>query len=1132
MKPRLACDVLAACRSGVRPRRVGVFSLVAAVTMSVPAVANAQEGPSPSVRLSEIISDGVLGADTNTVVTVNFTDSGPVRGIRLTGILLRTSASGTLAEARVEITVPDGRRFEVAPAAKAGDAGRWSFFDVYFELPIDEPTGQGEWTLRFFEERDDPDADAIWESFALALDPGPRPPDVPENDSFTAPRPLAFDSGEEVRAAFTTVNASTEFIGTDCGGTTVIPQNDVWFLLTSKVTQTVTLSLCNSVSFDASMIVWNESFDPVACDDDGCGVAGGPPLLSFEAEAGQSYRIQIGSALASGGEQGTGELLVSSSTACVIGTGGGYRPGHVWAGGSSDFCNDVQRRDALSISSQSTGYQSRYRRQLAYWRRGTCGNDSRYDHVVYDSIFWVAVAPNQPWQVAVSTQRNGWVTVRDNTFNASTITLNPVTGWVSSFIPSGSGYVPGNAAIVQGSLDAGVFFQDSEGNQDCRDWQQQASGNAVIQGVGPQSVHLNFAWSAIINAGDLSGIRLGFAGTIFPYNDVAGYPGCNGRDSNNDGHIVTVTCLPPPANDACGSCETVQLGGTVTGTNVGASTEGSAGCAPTGADVFYCLSSGCGGSITLDTCGSNFDTVLSVHTGCPATPGNEVACWDDACGLQSVLSFTAAPNTTYYVRVAGYAGAVGSIVLNVSAPAGPGNDHLAGATPVSEGVHPYTLACADLDSLPGNPPSDCGQSQPARNVWFRYFPSGCGVATISNCGLTNASDTVIYACDSFGSVILACMDSGYQYCGSGGETFFSFPVQGGTSYLISVADSAGGSWPHSGSLSITRTSPGAPANNECAGAQPIVLGVPTPFDTTCATSSTGFPQGCATSANDVWFKYTALCGGTVEASTCGQVGFQTVLNAYAIGCSGTQVGCALSNCTGTGTRMQFPVIAGFTYYILVEGATPADFGPGTLTLTQVAYSGFPPSNDECVNAIPVGVGVHPFDTTCATNTAFPWWCGGGGPDVWYRYTSPSSIGFASISLCGQAAFDTTVSVRTSCGVNLPVVMCDDDACGTAQSLAIFTTNPNTTYFFSIDGYSALDYGAGTFTLSWVRKRCQADFDNNDVVNSTDVSGFINAWFEDLAAGSAVTDYDGNGVVNSTDVSTFINAYFDAPADCT
>jgi hypothetical protein len=59
--------------------------------------------------------------------------------------------------------------------------------------------------------------------------------------------------------------------------------------------------------------------------------------------------------------------------------------------------------------------------------------------------------------------------------------------------------------------------------------------------------------------------------------------------------------------------------------------------------------------------------------------------------------------------------------------------------------------------------------------------------------------------------------------------------------------------------------------------------------------------------------------------------------------------------------------------------------------------------------------------------------------------------------------------------------------------------------------------------------CATDFNGNGVVNSTDVSDFLNAWFDDLdhgEKGSFIADFNGDFVINSTDVSDFINAWFD------
>ncbi len=84
-------------------------------------------------------------------------------------------------------------------------------------------------------------------------------------------------------------------------------------------------------------------------------------------------------------------------------------------------------------------------------------------------------------------------------------------------------------------------------------------------------------------------------------------------------------------------------------------------------------------------------------------------------------------------------------------------------------------------------------------------------------------------------------------------------------------------------------------------------------------------------------------------------------------------------------------------------------------------------------------------------------------------------------------------------------------------------------------FDGLDCGSG-YEGYWLRvdapgqqPLCRTDFNRDDVVNSTNVSDFISAWFTDLASGTAATDFDANGVVNSTDMSSFISIWFEETA---
>src|SRR6185369_15380298 len=97
-------------------------------------------------------------------------------------------------------------------------------------------------------------------------------------------------------------------------------------------------------------------------------------------------------------------------------------------------------------------------------------------------------------------------------------------------------------------------------------------------------------------------------------------------------------------------------------------------------DVWYLWWPSCSGGVVIDTLGSSFDTVLSVHSGCPGTAANTVACNDDLSpgpGVASRLAFNAAAGRIYYIRVAGYLGSAGTYTLHIVEDNAPANDNCA-----------------------------------------------------------------------------------------------------------------------------------------------------------------------------------------------------------------------------------------------------------------------------------------------------------------------------------------------------------------------------------------------------------------------------------------------------------------------
>ena len=158
----------------------------------------------------------------------------------------------------------------------------------------------------------------------------------------------------------------------------------------------------------------------------------------------------------------------------------------------------------------------------------------------------------------------------------------------------------------------------------------------------------------------------------------------SGTSVDCDGDGVPDECQIDPIcnNDFCEDA-TPLCAGTVLGTTAAATNDGGASCgsASLSPDVWYAYTVADSGQATFRTCGSAYDTVLSLHSGCPGTSANEIACNDDDpnCGFQSSLTVPVTAGETYLLRVSGFLGAAGDFTLTLSGPAcdrgaGPAGD--------------------------------------------------------------------------------------------------------------------------------------------------------------------------------------------------------------------------------------------------------------------------------------------------------------------------------------------------------------------------------------------------------------------------------------------------------------------------
>ncbi len=169
---------------------------------------------------------------------------------------------------------------------------------------------------------------------------------------------------------------------------------------------------------------------------------------------------------------------------------------------------------------------------------------------------------------------------------------------------------------------------------------------------------------------------------------ATGSAACPSGSANQGLGTACAPGLCPIPNDECGPQDPVVTVGTpATGSSFGATTSvvlttvaGDPYCneatfATAMNDVFWRFVSTTSGDYEINTCGSSYDTALSIHAACPATDGNKLACNDDSnvggTGCLSGPIQSRIPHvglvaaTEYFIRVAGFNGATGEITLTV-----------------------------------------------------------------------------------------------------------------------------------------------------------------------------------------------------------------------------------------------------------------------------------------------------------------------------------------------------------------------------------------------------------------------------------------------------------------------------------
>jgi len=381
------------------------------------------------------------------------------------------------------------------------------------------------------------------------------------------------------------------------------------------------------------------------------------------------------------------------------------------------------------------------------------------DGTLSGGVYWVAVAR---YSVAFA---GGWTVTSTYTGTQRTTTLNVnIQAPGSPTSPFGVGVADPNSIAIGGSSLLTVTV--TPGNNPA------STGISVIADLSQIGGSSTQAFVDDGTSGDQwpnDGVySYGFVGngSEFPAVYQLPFTVADAESRSTTGNIALTITPPPPANDDCSGAEVVGEG-SFPFDSTAASNDGQVVCVPSSRDVWFQYVPTITGAVDMETCGSSFDTVLSVHD---SPCGSVLACNDDACGLQSRVTFVSVTQgTPVWVRVARWTatatqGGPGTLTIQASPstnPVGVGN-----ADP--DLIGPGGTSLLTVEVTPGANPASTGLS-----------------VTTDLSGLGGSSTQMFFDDGSNGDQIAGDNVFSYQFTGNGSE----FP--GAYQLYFTVADLEG-----------------------------------------------------------------------------------------------------------------------------------------------------------------------------------------------------------------------------------------------------------------------------------------------------------------------------------------------------
>lgn len=526
-----------------------------------------------------------------------------------------------------------------------------------------------------------------------------------------------------------------------------------------------------------------------------------------------------------------------------------------------------------------------------------------------------------------------------------------------------------------------------------------------------------------------------------PGNHVANISFIN--DSTGIGNTTRAVRLnvqaPPAANDkfADAFVLTTSAGTTLASSN-GATREtgepahaGNAG----GASVWYTWTAPGDGTVTFDTAGSTFDTLLAAYVGNSVSTLTATASNDDAIGLQSRITFAASGGISYRIAVDGFNGASGDARLN------------------------WTFVPAStLGDLSVSPAIGLAASG---GIGGPFSPTSI-TYTLGNTSATS----IAYTVSGLPAWLTATNSTGTLAPGTSTTVIVSLTASAATLPAgTHRADVRFNDVVRSQQLTVS----GASSSNDAFASSAILSSLPIAVTASnvSATLEVGEPRHAGVSGgHSLWWQFTATASDRIGIDTAGS-NFDTTLAVYQGNSLETLIPVAANdddNDDGS-SRVSVNAVAGNTYFIAVDGFAG---DAGNIVLNVRRTSNERPPNDDFATAETISgyFGTLQSSTLGATREAGePVHVTSGAGSIWFAWTAPATgeVAFATF----DSNFDTLLAAYA--GNTLPTlsrIAENDDALGGPESRIRFRVEAGVRYAIAVDGFAGGSRGNGTVELFW------------------------------------------------------------------